>query len=61
MTFRQVELQKECFIQSYIAIENTTDIVHWNCCCQIHDGCPTKENFLNCDKRYCYHCKFVDR
>ena len=60
MTFRQVELQKEYFVQSYIAIENIRNIVHWNCCCQIYDGCPTIENFLNCDKRYCCYCQFVD-
>ena len=47
--------------KSYIAIENITNIVHWNCCCQIYDGCPTIENFLNCDKRYCCYCQFVDR
>ena len=50
MTFRQVELQKEYSVLSYIAIENIANIVHWNCCCQIYDGCPTIENFLNCDK-----------
>ena len=61
MTFRQVELQKEYFVQSYIAIENIRNIVHWNCCCQIYDGCPAIENFLDCDKRYCCYCQFVDR
>ena len=60
MTFRQVEFQKEFFVQSYIALENIRNIVHWNCCCQIHDGCPTIENVLNRDKRYCCYCQFVD-
>ena len=32
MTFSQAELQKEYFIQSYIAIENIRNIAHWNCC-----------------------------
>ena len=61
MTFSQAELQKEYFIQPYIAIENIRNIAHWNCCWQIYDGCPTMENILNCDKRYCCHCQFVDR
>ena len=30
MTFRQVELQKEYFVPSYIAIENIRNIVHWS-------------------------------
>ena len=61
MTFRQVQLQKEYFIQFYITIENIRNIVHWNCCCQIYDGCPAMENFLNCDKRYSCYCQFVNR
>ena len=59
MTFRQAELQKKYCIQSYTAIENIRNIVHWNCCGQIYNGCPTIETFY--DKRYCCHCLFVDR
>ena len=59
MTFRQVELQKEYFMQYYIAIENIRNIVYWNCCCQIYDGCYTIDNILNCDKRFCCYCQFV--
>ena len=59
MTFRQVELQKEYFMQCYIAIENIRNIVYWNCCCQIYDGCYTIDKILNCDKRYCCYCQFA--
>ena len=47
-------------MQCYIAMENIRNIVYWNCCCQIYNGCPTIDNFLNCDKKYCCYWQFVD-
>ena len=60
MSFKQIEVQKEYFIKSYIAIENIANIGHLYCCCQTYSGCRTIQNFLRKLKRYCCYCQFAD-
>ena len=56
MGFKQIEIQKEYFLKSYIAIENFANIGHLYCCCQIYSGCQTIQNSLRILKSKCCYC-----
>ena len=60
MSFKQIEVQKEYFFKSYIAIQNIANIGHLYCCCQICSGCQIIQNFLRNLKRYYCYCQFAD-
>ena len=56
MGFKQIEIQKEYFFKSYIAIENIANIGHLYCCCQMYSVCETIQNSLRVLKRKCCYC-----